>query len=402
MIKPITDTFGGLFSNVSPKGKLAELLSKLGNFLKPLGTLLRRIALPITLVFAVIDGFKGFSEEFEKTGKIVDGLRGAVEGIVDGFIGGLIRLVTGLLDKFLSFLGLDRLGALIGDFGDTISANLKKAVGGIVDFITGIFTFDGARIMKGLKNTVGGVFSGLTDLVMLPINMTINFVKDIFKWGDPEKPFKLQEWFMEDVIGKLWSWMKNLWTEGIPGIMKLVWDGEQNKLFGFKLPQLPSISGMFDKLGDIAKGIYNPETGAIFGFDLMGAWQGFKEKILGLGNIMKALSLAGIAAVKAAFPGGESPAEAFKRVFAEKMKNIQPNIEGENELDIEKTAEGKTKIADIVPNEDREDGKVIINNNVVDNKKIANKQGDTYAGNLAFNTDPYLDHGFSNYKELYG
>ena len=159
---------------------------------------------------------------------------------------------------------------------------------------------------------------------------------------------------------------------------------------------------MFDKLGDIAKGIYNPETGAIFGFDLMGAWQGFKEKILGLGNIMKALSLAGIAAVKAAFPGGESPAEAFKRVFAEKMKNIQPNIEGENELDIEKTAEGKTKIADIVPNEDREDGKVIINNNVVDNKKIANKQGDTYAGNLAFNTDPYLDHGFSNYKELYG
>ena len=48
-----------------------------------------------------------------KTQVIVDGIRGAVVGIVDGFIGTFVRLITDLVGMALEFLGLENLVNLL-------------------------------------------------------------------------------------------------------------------------------------------------------------------------------------------------------------------------------------------------------------------------------------------------
>ena len=52
-------------------------------------------------MWAIFDGYSGFMKEYEDTGSIVDGIRGAVEGIVDGFIG---ILTYSLISTFLQRL----------------------------------------------------------------------------------------------------------------------------------------------------------------------------------------------------------------------------------------------------------------------------------------------------------
>jgi len=90
--------------------------------------------------------------------------------------------------------------------------------------------------------------------------MAINFIKDIFGFGDPDKPFSLKDFFLgkDGPVMSAWNWFKGLFT-----------------------------------------------------FD----FAALKQKLFDMGKILKGLGAGGIAAAKAILPGGESPAEAFKRVF---------------------------------------------------------------------------------------
>jgi len=130
-------------------------------------------------------------------------------------------------------------------------ANFTKALGGLVDFVAGIFTLDLERITAGLGNLVGGTFGWITDIALAPLNLIVNFFKDIFNWGDPETPFNLKDTIMAPVNAAI-DWIK--------GIFK--WAGGGTVLFD------------------------------------MGTW-------------FKAIGSGALAAMKAALPGGKSPGEAF-------------------------------------------------------------------------------------------
>mgnify|MGYP000430366283 CR=1 FL=1 len=71
-----------------------------------------------------------------------------------------------------------------------------------------------------------------------------------------------------------------------------------------------SLFNMFTKAKDFVMSIFDIDFAGMFG------------KVLDIGKMIvgriKAIGAAGFAAVKAAFPGGESPMEAFKRVYAER------------------------------------------------------------------------------------
>lgn len=71
-----------------------------------------------------------------------------------------------------------------------------------------------------------------------------------------------------------------------------------------------SLKFMFTKAKDFVMSIFDIDFAGMFG------------KVLDIGKMIigriKAIGAAGFAAVKAAFPGGESPMEAFKRVYAER------------------------------------------------------------------------------------
>ena len=86
-----------------------------------------------------------------------------------------------------------------------------------------------------------------------------------------------------------------------------------------------SLKFMFTKAKDFVMSIFDIDFAGMFG------------KVLDIGKMIigriKAIGAAGFAAVKAAFPGGESPMEAFKRVYKERTAGSDGGGDAEPEVD---------------------------------------------------------------------
>ena len=340
---PIINTVKGLFGE---GGSFMKSIDGILEPIKKLGRFIGKLFLPITLILGVIDGVQGFMKEYGETGSIVDGIRGAVVGIVDGFIGSFVRLITNLIGMALEYLGLNNLGKYIKEFGEMLTGNFSKAIGGIVDFVMGIFTLDVDRIWKGLKNVTGGVAGFFLGLITAPIDMAINFVKDIFNFGDPNKPFSLKDFFLgkDGPVMSAWNWFKGLFT-----------------------------------------------------FD----FESLKQKLFDMGSILKGLGAGGIAAAKAILPGGESPAEAFKRVFDSYTKGNEVEAEPIGTDPIAKstvqTVKGDVTETTYKTNTINEGAKSQTGNlNVVDQSiktvnNTSSSKNETYVGKLDTGIDTYHD-----------
>lgn len=357
VVKPIKDFFGGLtgaggiFNAVD--GPIASILKPI----KAIGKTIGKLFLPLTIILGIFDGVSGFMKEYENTGSIVDGIRGAVVGIIDGFIGTFVRLITDLVGMALEFLGLENLGKFVTEFGEKITGFFGDAIGGIVDIITGIFTLDFDRILGGFGNLFSGVGNFFLTVLTAPIDMAVNFIKDIFGFGDPDKPFSLIDFFLGDdgpVMGA-WNWFKSLFT-----------------------------------------------------FD----FASFKERLFNMGQLFKGLAMGGVAAAKAILPGGESPGEAFKRVFDSYVKGNEVTTEVEGGAnDIQKTivedvqgnvTETTYKTNTINNAGGTNNGGVVIgsiDNSIKDQSQKGYKSENSYAP-LSTATDPYFDR--INYNGVYG
>ena len=350
-LRPVFNSIKALFTGGS------GIFSKILGPLKILGRVIGKLFLPITLVLGVIDGVQGFMKEFGETGSILDGIRGAVVGIVDGFIGGLVRLVGSAVEYIFSFLGLDNLGKAINEKINALMDNFLQAIGGITDVIMGLFSFDGERIMKGLGAMFSGVGGFFLNILSAPIDLAVNFIKDIFGFGDPDKPFSLGEFFLgeDGPVMTAWNWFKGLFT-----------------------------------------------------FD----FASFKEKLFNMGQLFKGLAMGGVAAAKAILPGGESPGEAFKRVFDSYIKGneVTTDVEG-GANDIQKTivedvqgnvTETTYKTNTINNAGGTNNGGVVIgsiDNSIKDQSQKGYKSENSYAP-LSTATDPYFDR--INYNGVYG
>ena len=371
IITPMKAAFGAIFGFAGAGGGPAGgagggakgALSRLFTPLKAIGNVIGKLFLPITIIMGIFDGYQGFMDEFEKEGSILDGIRGAVTGIVDGFIGGLVRLVTDATGWMLEKLGLEHMATIITDFGNDVTASFSTAVGGLVDFVTGIFSLDLERITKGLKNLVGGTADFLFTLVTTPVDAAIAFVSDIFNLGDPDNPFTIRGFLFGDEA-----------------------TGEK---------------GVINKAVDFVKDLFNMDG-------LKEKFDNIKASVLNFGLRAKAVVAASAAFVKAGFPGGESPTEAYKRVFDEVMASGQVNANEKTESgeDIAKTSvtnvEGDTTETTYKTETINRYGKkgesnvVYIDNSSNQNSQTTNQKNETYTGSLTTGSDSYFD------REAYG
>ena len=336
----------GVFGAKGPLSSIFEPIKKFGRFVG-------KLFLPLTIILGIFDGVSGFMKEYEDTGSIVDGIRGAVVGIVDGFIGTFVRLITDLVGMALEFLGLENLGKFVTEFGENITKFFSDAIGGIVDIITGIFTLDFDRILKGFGNLFSGVGNFFLTVLTAPIDMAVNFIKDIFGFGDPDEPFSLLDFFLGDdgPVMSAFNWFKSLFTI---------------------------------------------DFGAI------------KQKLFDMGKLFKGLAMGGVAAAKAILPGGESPGEAFKRVFDSYTKGneISTDVESGQEIakitteDIQGNTTEATYKTNTIDNSSNSNQAAIIYNDQ-SNKQVANTnyaKNETYTGMLNVGIDPYFDkHIYNRY-----
>jgi len=183
-LKSIKTTIAGF---VTPFTKTASQASKLknvvlmaispfklfGNFFKffatkfgPLGKVLGKLFLPVTIIMGIFDGIKGAitgaSEQEGTADKFIGGIFGAIKGILVGLVGMPLDLLKDLVAWIAGKLGMDSAAEALGNFSfsgliSNIIDTIRDFFSGIVDFVVGLFTFDGEKIKGG--------FSKITDAI---------------------------------------------------------------------------------------------------------------------------------------------------------------------------------------------------------------------------------------------
>ncbi|WP_291649942.1 hypothetical protein [Clostridium sp.] len=139
---------------------------------------------------AVMDIVKSLWENVLKplVNFIVDTFIKAIQGIIDIYnawkpavqiiIDILIFLWNNVLKPLVSFIinvFLDSFRNTFKTIGSLID-NLKRILGGIIDFVAGVFTGDWSRAWNGVKNIFGGIMGGLGALIKSPLNAVISLV----------------------------------------------------------------------------------------------------------------------------------------------------------------------------------------------------------------------------------
>ena len=237
---------------------------------------------------------------------IIPGIKNAAGGI-----GGLfMKAVTGLSSAFtavrLFMMGtlIPSITAMMAPFTPVILAVTIAVAAAVAIFSSikaGIDEFkksldEGDSMLVAI---IEGVTTALLTLVTLPITLIKNFV----------------------------AWVaKKLGFEGI---------AEKLKEFNIVTFIKDGVKNLVLKAKDFILGLFDLDFKQVLGK--------FIDIGKSIGRVLKAIALGSIAAVKAAFPGGESPMEAFKRVYDEVSSKgndspqvPDPEIDVENEEDYKK------------------------------------------------------------------
>lgn len=91
--------------------------------------------------------------------KVFDVFKSVFAVMIPAMFGGFIGVISGVLKS-------------IGDF----ASGALQMFGGIIDFVTGVFTGNWSKAWDGVKNIFGGAFKALTSLAKTPLNAVIGLI----------------------------------------------------------------------------------------------------------------------------------------------------------------------------------------------------------------------------------
>ena len=194
----ITEKIGGFFKNFA--GSFDDILGNnvLKTFLEPfisnfsriigfaddLGALVGKAALPLQIIFGIINGVSGFMKGFSEGG-ILEGIKEAIVGVVDGIVGFFFDIPKALLSWILNMFGFEAISKKLDSFGfadvlRTILDPIFDMLGYIVSFLSFIFT--------PVFNTLGILFSSLMSVgtavvkfILMPFTTILNFIEGAIK-----------------------------------------------------------------------------------------------------------------------------------------------------------------------------------------------------------------------------
>ena len=205
----------GAFLNSKKFIEMVDILVKVGKFLKDV------FLPPIKKVFAavkklfsgIIDAFKMFSE-----GDILGGITKLFLSIGTYIFDIFDVAITSLFNVLGSIFGFEGTDSVFGSIMKfftgikdfvmervNIAINfVKNGLSNVFKFITDLFDFSDMSLFDG--------FMKLIDIVYLPLNLAINFLKDVFNFGDPDVPFKLSDFLFgpEGIISKAIQAIKDI------------------------------------------------------------------------------------------------------------------------------------------------------------------------------------------------
>ena len=216
-IKPMLDSFKQGFTEIATK------------FLEVYNTYF----LPVLTQLS--DQFGKFREEYlsplidkfmELGGKVADAISVLWENILKPFILWFMDAAAPIIAKFVSSV-IDRFFQFLGGVSKVVE-DILTALGGLIDFIIGVFTGDWKRAWEGIKTFFTSTWDSIKDAVSLVINTIASIIKTVIEAIKAEWELKWN--LVKSVIEDIWTAIETRITETISKIK----DGITNKLTEIK------------------------------------------------------------------------------------------------------------------------------------------------------------------------
>ena len=169
-IKPFFDSLANGLSEI-----LTVFLNAYNSYIVPV---LDQLAAKISEIMAGPVG-DVIHNAIELIGKIVDVLKLLWESVLAPLVNFIIGNVAPQIASALSVVG--NVFLELFDSVAEVVAGILKALGGVIDFIVGVFTGDWKRAWKGIKNIFKGVFEALVGIAKVPINGVIALINGMIR-----------------------------------------------------------------------------------------------------------------------------------------------------------------------------------------------------------------------------
>lgn len=125
---------------------------------------------------------KAITPVIKKLGDMFAAVFPKIVSVVSGAVKVVAAVIKSLQPVFKVVFSV--IGSVVEHIGDTISnvfAGVMKVFGGIIDFITGIFTGNWKKAWEGVKSIFSGIFSTFAAIVKAPINAIISVINGVIK-----------------------------------------------------------------------------------------------------------------------------------------------------------------------------------------------------------------------------
>lgn len=190
--------------------------SKIISIAGKVGKLVGKLFLPITIVWGAIQTVMGAIEGYEQDG-VAGAIKGGVFALFDFLVVDLVNLLAKIPIWILEQLGMDNMAASLADNIDGLLTSIKDMFGGVVDLVVGLFTLDTEKMKQGFTSLLGGYIDMHAYIYGMFIDPVVNFLKDIFQFGDPGKPFSFKQDVIDPAVEAIKTWFKNLVALGNTG-----------------------------------------------------------------------------------------------------------------------------------------------------------------------------------------
>ena len=335
-LEPVLKFGKEFYDSLSPNGRIGVGMAGLAAIMFP-KTLTKIVTTTLGLAF---DGLKlGFKGMVTAVNKMPGLIKTAYTGGKNLVMGAFDKLKTGF-QAMRTFMMTKMIPALASAYGGA-KGFLMKAITSLGTAFTAMRTFMMATMIPAITGFMAPFIVPLALLTAAVVAAVAIFTS--IKAGIDEFKKSLDEGdsMLVAIIEGVSTALLTLVTLPITLIKnfvawvakKLGFEGIAEKLKEFSIVDFikDSVKNLVMKAVDFVQGLFDIDFKEVLGK--------FVDIGKSIGRVLKAIALGSIAAVKAAFPGGESPMEAFKRVYDEVANKNNDRPQLPDEADPEANAE---------------------------------------------------------------
>lgn len=203
---PILKIAGGIMQSLGSDTGLLHIINKLiPNLSKMLGPI-AAVAAGIALMWANSETFRdGVMSVVSAILPVIENLFSAVKSMIGALmpvisdiarvVGDVVGAIMQIISPIISFIG-NKVAGLVSEISGAIEGVaqiFKKIFGGIIDFVSGVFTGNWKKAWNGIKNIFKGIWDGLAALVKSPINAVIGLINGVIS-GINKLSFTVPDW----------------------------------------------------------------------------------------------------------------------------------------------------------------------------------------------------------------